>query len=138
MYLRKGSKFRTAINYGIAKLQETGHIRYLTIRWLPRPGYRACENVGDGITSITLHHTKRAFIFLAVATLSALFCLISEIIIEWKYRHRQSVNNENVLQNSSLQNIYRAFSYKFLVARGAHLSEHNYNLVRIYLSPIHI
>ncbi|CAG7728239.1 unnamed protein product [Allacma fusca] len=93
MYLRKGSKFRTAINYGILKLQETGQIRYLTIRWLPRAGYRACENVGDRITSIALHHTETAFIFLAVSTVSALFCLVSEIVVDWKYGHRQSVKN---------------------------------------------
>ncbi|CAG7817401.1 unnamed protein product [Allacma fusca] len=96
MFLRKGSKFRAAINYGIIKLQETGHIRYHTIKWLPRAGYRACENAGDGITSIELHHTETAFIFLAVATLSALFFLVSEIVIDWKYGPRPSVKNETL------------------------------------------
>ncbi|CAG7723922.1 unnamed protein product [Allacma fusca] len=93
MFLRKGSEFRNAINYGIVKLQETGHIRYHTIRWLPRTGYRTCENTGDGFTSIELHHIETAVIFLAVATISALFFLFSEIAVDWKYGHRQLVKN---------------------------------------------
>ncbi|CAG7686781.1 unnamed protein product [Allacma fusca] len=82
MFLRKGSKFRPAINYGIQKLRETGHLRYFFKRWIPGSRSVACSTKSrEKYSSIQLRHLRSSFIIFAGGVCLALATFLLEFYI---------------------------------------------------------